>query len=495
MQSVEWRCWGDEAFEESRARAKPVLLSISAVWCHWCHVMDRNSYADARVIEIIGQRFIPVRADNDRNPDINLRYNAGGWPSTVFLTCNRDIITAATYVPPIAFRKLLIEVSEAYSDAGDSLIARAAEVNRERESRLAITLPGVARAADVNTVLDAVRAAYDPVHGGFGSGQKFPHIPAIELLLAEYEKTGAEIDIEIAMRTLDAMMGGEVFDSVEGGMFRYATRPDWTEPHYEKMLADNAGILRVLIAAHRITRRAEFRGAAEGVLGYLRSCLRDPVTGAFFGSQDADEDYYRADATTRAAKKRPYVDTALYADTNAMVASALVDAWKVLKDEDALDEARRALGFFYALGRDADLTVPHYFEDGVAHASGYLADQAQLILANLACADALKSDELVAQAGEIADAMITGLASPSGALYDITDRRATERGLTRFISPFDTNSTAALALVRLARATGDASYRIRATSILNALSSQFRDYGVMAADYALAVMELDSSDS
>ena len=124
MHDIKWREWGDEAFEESRLTGKPVLLSISAVWCHWCHVMDHTTYSDSGVVRVINDRFVPVRVDNDRSPDINARYNMGGWPSTVFLTEDRDIITGATYIPPQQMLPALVEIAESYSADRDEMLSK-----------------------------------------------------------------------------------------------------------------------------------------------------------------------------------------------------------------------------------------------------------------------------------------------------------------------------------------------------------------------------------
>src|SRR5579875_3527969 len=211
---IAWRPWEAATFAQAQAEDKPILLAISAVWCHWCHVMDETSYSDPEVIETINERFIPIRVDNDRRPDVNARYNMGGWPTTAILTPEGDPITGGTYIPPSQLKRTLDQVAELYK-------THKAEI------------------AD----------GFDPEYGGFGYEPKFPQTDALELLLLEYRRSRAlgspdERLYNMLAKTALGMARGGMYDHVEGGFFRYSTTRDWSVPHFEKMAEDHGGLLR-----------------------------------------------------------------------------------------------------------------------------------------------------------------------------------------------------------------------------------------------------------
>jgi len=486
MQDILWREWGDAAFDEARDSGKPVLLSIGAVWCHWCHVMDRTTYSTKSVVDLVNARFVPIRVDNDRQPDINARYNMGGWPTTAFLTHSRDVITGATYIPPDQMIDVLLRVAEAYSQQGENLVDSARRLTVEAHSRAADARRGETRWADIESVLEAVREAYDHEHHGFGTDQKFPLSGVLELLLSR-ASLGNKSDLTVAVDTLYAMLDGDIFDRVEGGMFRYATRRDWTVPHYEKMLEDNATIAGVLLDAHGITGDTRFRAAAEGVFSYARAVLRGPLSGAYRGSQDADEDYYARDAAGRKHIPAPRVDSAAYTDTNAMLARALLKHWAASGDGPVLAEALEIVSSFNSLNRAADGTVCHYLEDGAPHGFGHLADQAFLMIANLECYEASGDGGYLEMGGKLASVILTEFGCEDGGLYDISAARAAECGLPRAAVPLAENSLAARGFAKLADLTADQTLRTHARRMLDAVAGQRAQYGLMAAGFAMAV--------
>ncbi len=489
MEEISWRQWGDAAFEESRRSGKPVLLAIGAVWCHWCHVMDHTTYAEQKVIGLINEGFVPVRVDNDRSPDINARYNMGGWPSTVFLTHNRDVITGATYIPPDQMVSTLEQISTAYATQRETLIGRAREAQSQHEAEIVSSRASNAGLSDVEMVLNSVRSAFDEEFGGFGFGQKFPFAGAIRLLLTDYEHTGNDRDLEIVVKSLDGMLGGELFDRVEGGMFRYATQRDWSVPHYEKLLSDNAEIAAVLLDAYRLAGRDDLLATAGKIFSYAEAVLIDPDAGVFYGSQDADEDYYTRDASERKRMMSPRVDTAVYTDSNAMFAISYLKYWAVGDNLAARTSAREIVRFLSEQPRAADGTVCHYFESGEAREFGNLSDQVYLTLANVMCYEATGADFYLDSALGLVEPMHE-FRSGTGAFYDISETRAKERSLSRVSTPLDQNAALAVCLIKLTDLTGDSSYRGAAAEIVDALAGQYRELGLMAADYAIAVAAL-----
>ena len=242
---VNWREWGKEAFEDARRREKPLLLSISATWCHWCHVMDEKTYSDPQVVERINRDFIPVRVDADRRPDIDRRYNMGGWPTTAFLAPDGSLIAGATYLPPAEMLRAM-EAVLAVPGGGGRWIRRPPEKTEIDP-----------RAAD--EILAEILLAYDPAYGGFGRSPKFPQPYVLRFLLEEYVRSSQDELREPLLKTLREMAGGGMYDQVEGGFFRYSTTRDWSIPHYEKMLEDNALLLGVYLDTYMATARTILR--------------------------------------------------------------------------------------------------------------------------------------------------------------------------------------------------------------------------------------------
>jgi uncharacterized protein YyaL (SSP411 family) len=301
-QPVEWYPWGDEAFARARAEDKPILLDVGAVWCHWCHVIDRESYDSPEVAAIINQRFVPVKVDRDERPDVDVRYqNAvsaisgqGGWPLTAFLTPEGKVFFGGTYFPPEGaggrpgFKQVLLAVAEFYRTKRDQAHAYAAELHQ------ALHRLGEARASEEALAPSLVQEAaadierqFDPQHGGFGSAPKFPHTGAVELLLRRYDRTRDPQTLLVVTRTLEKMARGGVYDQLGGGFHRYSVDAAWIVPHFEKMLYDNAELLRNYVHAYQATGTPLFREVALGIAGYATGTLTDPE-GGFYASQDAD---------------------------------------------------------------------------------------------------------------------------------------------------------------------------------------------------------------
>jgi uncharacterized protein YyaL (SSP411 family) len=302
-QPVDWHEWSEEAFARASAEDKPVLLDIGAVWCHWCHVIDRESYDNLEIAAIINRLFIPIKVDRDERPDIDARYQSavaalsgqGGWPLTAFLTPDGRPFFGGTYFPPEdamgrpGFRHLLSAVSRAWQDRRGEIESTAsaladavakAETVGEGRGKLDLSL--------VDSIAEQCDQLFDPVHGGFGQAPKFFHATAIDLLLERYQAGGRREWLTIAQTTLEKMALGGVYDQLGGGFHRYSVDQYWHVPHFEKMAYDNSELLRNYVHAFLVTRDPLLRRTAEGILAWTGNVLSDPDRGGFFASQDAD---------------------------------------------------------------------------------------------------------------------------------------------------------------------------------------------------------------
>lgn len=370
---IRWNDWDRSLFLRAAKEKKLVLLSISAVWCHWCHVMDETTYSDGRVREFINARFIPVRVDADLRPDIDSIYNQGGWPSTVILTPEGEVLKGGNYIPPGEFLALLTEASEEYRTDPEGIAERGGRYRRMQTpeaGHMTITpdrelLDGIVRIYERN---------FDGQYGGFGSDQKFPNPVALDFLLNRYAERKDDGLLRIITRTLDGMAGGGLRDRVDGGFFRYATRQDWSGPHYEKMLDVNAGLLRNYARAYAILGNEEYLSVARETASFVLRHLSDGKSGAFYGSRDADEAYYLKE--DRTGLKGPSVDRTVYADSSSLMVSALVAAAPASSDGGYLAEAEKAAGFLLRHLFSGERGVAHFYRGGEAGLYGLLSDNA-----------------------------------------------------------------------------------------------------------------------
>ena len=486
MSKINWREWDEKTLEEARRQNKPILLDISATWTRWRRVMDATSYNDDEAAEIINNNFVPIRVDADRRPDVNARYNMGGWPTTAFLTPSGDVIAGGTYFPPDSLKQTLRRVIQAFRRGGALTSGReAVPAGRAR----AVTLnPGGSLLLDrvVGDVIWTVRSEFDRQYAGFGREAKTPYPDSIELLLNEYHRT-QETDLrDMALATLDVMMDSEIHDRAEGGFFRYATKRDWTVPHYEKLLLDQAGAVRSFTQAYQVTTRKEYLQAIRSTLSYVEQTLLDAETGAFYGSQAHDEEYYRLPAKERLAGERPPVDKTVYTDWNAEMSYAYLKAYEAAIADEYLAIAQNNVAFLLSAARRPGSGMYHFY-DGQPRAYGMLRDQAQMtwLLCELYQCDGKK--ETIAAAGELASVMKSEFADSLGGFLDVTIERARDERLAYRDKPLDTNGLAAKALIRLADLTGENEWRRLGAAALRSLAGRYKGYGYLATGYALAV--------
>lgn len=490
---INWREWGAEAFELAEEQGKLVLLAISAVWCHWCHVMDETTYSDPGVIEKINSDYVPVRVDSDRRPDINRRYNQGGWPSTVFLVPSGAAVTGLTFAPPPQMLTILDRLGKGYGKEKEAVDIEAAErAEMERELYLA-SEPGKAIDRRAPAEVEGwVLAAWDKGYGGVGSAPKFPPVGAVEFALWRYVETGNHSLESFAVSTLDGMRNGELFDTVEGGFFRYATGRDWSAPHYEKMLGDNADLAWLYLCASVALGRDDYAETARLTIDYVLSNLLDDERRGFYGSQDADEDYYQRDAGGRAQIERPPVDGTIYTDSTAQMVSALVLASAVFEDPGLLAIAERVADALWRAGFRHAVGVCHFFDaaDGRPRLWGQPSDQVYLLKAMLELYQATAGVRFLERSAELGATLVDRHVSGHGWLVEAG---LPDGGIAAAApdSPEDlpdivVNAVGARALAALGELAPEGGFGEAAERILASHGERYKQYTYFSAGYAMA---------
>ncbi len=302
-QPVDWFEWGEDVFTRARELNKPILLDIGAVWCHWCHVIDRESYENPEIAALINELFVAVKVDRDERPDVDSRYQSavsavsgqGGWPLTAFLLPDGRPFFGGTYFPPEdamgrpGFKRILHAVSDAYGKRREEVEKAAVALEQAvSQSELFAGAQQSFDAAVVREMAESAAATFDPRHGGFGQMPKFPHAQVTDLLLEEYQRSREPKLLDICERTLTGMARGGVYDQLAGGFHRYSVDERWLVPHFEKMSYDNSELLKNYIHGWQVTRNPYYREIAEGIIAWVDRDLSDRERGGFYGSQDAD---------------------------------------------------------------------------------------------------------------------------------------------------------------------------------------------------------------
>jgi len=302
-QPIDWHEWGDAAFARAKSEDKPILLDIGAVWCHWCHVIDRESYENAEIAKIINEHFVAVKVDRDERPDVDSRYQSaissisgqGGWPLTGFLLSDGKPFFGGTYFPPEdqmgrpGFRRILLAVADSYRNKRAEL-ERAANSLADAVSQAEV-FSGARADFDlgvVNSQIKSITQLFDIKNGGFGRAPKFPHSSAIDLILERYQQTKEKHLLAMAETTLEKMARGGVYDQLAGGFHRYSVDERWLVPHFEKMSYDNSELLKNYLHGWQVTQSPFLRETAEGIIGWVNEVLSDEENGGFYASQDAD---------------------------------------------------------------------------------------------------------------------------------------------------------------------------------------------------------------
>src|SRR3954452_3054626 len=473
---VDWLPWGEEGLRRAREEDRPLLVSIGSSACHWCHVMERESFEDPETAALMNERFVPVKVDREERPDVDALYmeavqamtGHGGWPLNVFLTPEQIPFYGGTYFPPEprmgmpSSRQVLGAVADAWDKRRDEI--------REQGARMAPRLQGGALLAPSDEpmtaeALDAavaeLRTGFDSVNGGWGGAPKFPAASVIEFLLRRGER-------EMSLYTLRAMASGGMYDQVGGGFARYSVDATWTVPHFEKMLYDNALLARAYVHGWQVSGDAILRRTAEETLDWTLREMRAPE-GGFYSALDADSEgvegkFYvwtvaelrdvlgsDADAAidwfgateqgnserptvlespapeppaegrdrvrarlleARATRVRPGLDDKRLAAWNALMIGALAEAGAVLERPDFVDAARDAAAFVLDRMRTPEGRLLRTFNAGQARLNAYLEDHAFLLEALLTLYEATFEERWFVAARELADTIVARFADP-----------------------------------------------------------------------------------
>jgi uncharacterized protein YyaL (SSP411 family) len=302
-QPIQWHEWGEEAFAAARRENKPMLLDIGAVWCHWCHVMDRESYDDPELARIVNENFIAVKVDRDERPDIDSRYQVavsaisgqGGWPLTAFLTPDGKPFYGGTYFPPDdhwgrpGFKRVLLSIASAFHEKQGEVAEQAKMVESALSQAESFSRGrGEFRPGIVDAIVKSALGMFDSENGGFGQAPKFPHPAVLDLLIDYYVRTGDDKVRHVFVTTLEKMARGGVYDQLAGGFHRYSVDERWVVPHFEKMSYDNSELLKNYVHACQATGSEFFAEVARDIIRWIDEWLSDRERGGFYASQDAD---------------------------------------------------------------------------------------------------------------------------------------------------------------------------------------------------------------
>ncbi len=360
---VRWFEWSEEAFLKAEAEDKPIVLDLMAPWSYGCRVMDETVYRDPEVAELLARDYVAVRVDSERRPDLNDRYNLGGWPTTGFLTPSGLLMGGTTIVTRDQMKQLLVQLKSGYLLNKSRLAEEIARRDAKVEEVLESPLSGVADLTIeiFRKTVRGIAATHDSLHGGFGEAPKQPLPASLRVVLQAWFETQGPDFATVLLKTLDAMSERGMYDAVNGGFFHYATNNLWSVARTEKLCEDNAQLARLYLDAAGILGQPKYRAKALHALGWARDVLLDPARGVFAGSQAGDDEYYALEPRKRTGKPAPAVDRTVFTTASAAMAGAFLRAAQVSGDEAWAEPALRGLDW---LLRECvrDGAVAHYHD-------------------------------------------------------------------------------------------------------------------------------------
>lgn len=498
---IQWRAWGAAAFQEAIQADKPILLVISSSWCQWCHIMDETTLSEPSIITIINTDYIPIRVDSDLRPDVNQRYNQNGWPSVVLLSSEGEILWGGVYVPPKKMLYYLGHVRRYYSEHRRELAEQVQDLQDQRHTqKLAQVLPPTGlrpllpeeRIALADLPMEAGHVLcdlYDADYGGFSIHPhlKFPHPEALELLLM-LAPQGLPQALEMVCYSLEQMRDSGLWDKDKGGFFRYSAASDWGSPHTEKMLDENAALLRVILLTAHMTQDRQWHELAQRLILYLNSTLWLPRVGAFAGSQSADEEYYEPRLYSRTSQPAPRIDPTIYTGWNARMISSYLLAAQELHNPALERMATVALDTLCKQMVCRNGGVYHYAINGIAELPGQLADQVWMTRALLDAYERFANKSYL----EVAVALMHFaceelLDMQSGLFYDMLEDTHAAGRLAVREQPLVENAIAAECLLRMSVYSRRQNLRDTGLLVLSSCLDKYRRTGIQGVMYACVV--------
>ena len=476
---VHWRESEDDAFRAARQQDKPVMLFLTAFWCRFCQRMDEGALSSLENMALLNAYFISLRVENAKRPDIDARYNLNGWPTIAFLAPSGKLLAAANYLPADEFKEFLLNVYMEYERRKDEFGLSIDTSTSAAALKNPLDPPNRARLQEIT---DAVLVTADRVNGGFGSGQKFIQAEANEFLLSRYETTGEPAYLDHVRLTLDRMRSSPIYDANEGGYFRTTTGADWVQPHREKLLAEQAGLLANCLHLFRITQTPDYARMADEIMGYLDKKLFDASKPAFFGC----EDFLRRDEDAKSNEFFTILDECVYTDANAQAITAYLEAAAILNRPDCKTRALSVLDFLWRHNRSEHQGMFHY-SDSAPHAPSLLVDQARMGIALLQAFRATNETSFLEHAKELAAFILSHLSHTEGGYRDRGESDL--RFFGSHLTLVDQNGVAATFFLILAGATNEAKYRDAALWALRGFSEDVASYGLDAAPYGQALGE------
>jgi uncharacterized protein YyaL (SSP411 family) len=482
--SIRWQHFEPATLKAAAANDRPVLMVITAPWCQYCRELLGKSFADPQVVQAVNESFVPVHVDAERRPDVNQRYGTGAWPTIAWLTPDGELIAHENFLRADELRRQLERVAEAWHRDKNDIRRGLRELWAHRDERAQIA-HGRLRREMVDDITDAMYEKFDHRHGGFGEGSKFPHPEALDFALVQVSKRGDERMREVVTLTLDRMMESPLHDIVDGGFFRFSHTPDWHTPNFEKLLDQNALVLRAYLEAYQVFGKDAYRRTAAGIVEWMLATMRDPHSGAFAGSQDGDPDWFLGDREQRSQRDAPQLDRTTYCHANAIAVSSLLKAGVVLSQPTWRAQAMVTASFLLDNLYDGQ-DVYHYW-DGTYHLPGMLSDQAHLIRALIDASQNTGNADLLLPAEAIAERAIQRQKAPTGGFYDILHDPGNQGSMRRRNRSILDNATMAESLVRLSYLSRRPEFYREAIAALESFAGDYKEYGYYVAGYGRAV--------
>ena len=466
MDKINWLDWNKESFEKTKKEDKPILVDISAVWCYWCKRIDKDTYSSKLVIDKINKNFIPIKVDTDKRPDINVRYNLGGWPTTAILNKEGKVISGGLYLPPFDMLDFLDNALEIFKEKKDEKIEENLFELKKFDNK------------DLNKIKEeillTIECSYDPYFGGFGNGQKFPHNSVLEFLMNLFDDKNVKT---ILIKTLINMADGEIFDKEEGGFYRYSTQQDWSQPHYEKLLDDNARLLKNYLLLYKLTEIEKFKEVSLKTANFILNNLLNKEKTFFYASQDADEKYNKLSLKERQKLKKPFIDTTLFLDFNCYAIQSFFTASEILNDKKFKEIALKVLEFITKnlINHEG---VTHYYD---SKARGpYLLKNHLLLINALLDSDETKYLKLAEELAE----KITNNFFDKSIFYDIKRSKDNLGYLQIRKIDAEENSLAIKVLLNLFEKTKNKKYNETIEKVVNSVKDYINPKSIFSASFA-----------